>query len=103
MRKGGAMFARLLRIQTKADQIDATAKLFEGSVVPLCRKQRGFQGAYFLADRKTGESILITMWKSEEDMLANEKNRFFQEQVVRFMNLFTEPPIRESYEVVVRA
>jgi heme-degrading monooxygenase HmoA len=96
------MFARLLRIRTKIEQIDDVAKLFEESVIPLCRDQKGFQGAYFLADRHTGESIFITLWASEEDMLANEKSRFFQEQLVKFMDLFIEPPFRETYEVVVQ-
>jgi len=96
------MFARFLRIQTKIKRIDEASKLFEESVIPLCKTQKGYKGAYFLTDRKTGKSIPITLWESEKDMLANEQNRFFQEQVVKFMGLFTAPPIREAYEVVVQ-
>ena len=94
------MFARLLRIQTSIDRIDETSKLFEKSVIPLCKDQKGYKGAYFLADRKTGNSIPVTMWESEEDMLATERNRFFQEQVVKFLSFFKTSPIRETYEVV---
>ncbi len=75
------MFARLLRIQTEIEQIDEASKLFEKSVIPLCKDQKGYKGAYFLTDRKTGNSIPITMWESEEDMLATERNRFFQDFV----------------------
>ncbi len=94
------MFARLLRIQTSIDRIDEASKLFEKSVIPLCKDQKGSKGAYFLADRKTGNSILLTMWESEEDMLETERNRFFQEQVVKFLSFFKTSPIREAYEVV---
>ena len=54
------MFARVLRIQTKIDQIDEASKLFEKSVIPLCENQKGYKGAYFLTERKTGQSILMT-------------------------------------------
>ena len=96
------MFARLLRIKTKIERIDEAAKLFEESVIPLCKNQKGYKGAYFLTDRKTGVSILITLWENEEDMLATESSHFFQEQLVRFMTFFKAPPIREAYEVVVQ-
>jgi len=96
------MFARLLRIKTKIERIDEAAKLFEESVIPLCKNQKGYKGAYFLTDRKTGVSILITLWENEEDMLATESSHFFQEQLVKFMTFFKTPPIREAYEVVVQ-
>jgi heme-degrading monooxygenase HmoA len=103
------MFARTLRIQTAADQIDAAAMLFEESVIPLCKSQKGFVGAEYLADvgaeyladRQTGASLLITIWNSEEDLLASERSRFFQEQVAKFIGYFTSPPVRESFEVVL--
>ena len=96
------MFARLLRIKTKVERIDEAAKLFEESVIPLLKNQKGYKGAYFLTDRKTGVSIPITLWENEEDMLATESSHFFQEQLVRFMTFFKAPPIREAYEVVVQ-
>jgi heme-degrading monooxygenase HmoA len=95
------MFARTLRIQVAADQIDAAAMLFEESVIPLCKSQKGFVGAEFLADRNTGASIVITIWKSEEDLLTSERSRFFQEQVAKFIGYFTAPPIRETFEVIM--
>ncbi len=96
-----SMFARTLRIQTAPDQIDAAAMLFEESVIPLCKNQKGFVGAEYLADRHTGASMLITIWESEEDLHNSESSRFFQEQVAKFLGYFTAPPIRESFEVVM--
>ena len=96
------MFARLLRMQTSVERINEAAKLFEESVIPLCRNQKGYKGAYFLTDRKTGVSIPVTLWENEKDMLATESSHFFQEQLVKFLGLFKAPPIREAYEVIVQ-
>lgn len=95
------MHARILRFQTRVDSIDQASKLFNESVIPLCQKQKGYKGAFFIVDRETGNCVPVTLWDSEEDMLATEHNRFFQEQIVKFMNLFKELPMREGYEVVV--
>jgi len=96
------MFARLLRIKTNIERIDEAAKLFEERVIPLCKNQNGYKGAYFLTDRKTGVSIPITLWENEEDMLATESSHFFQEQLVKFMTFFKAPPLREAYDVIVQ-
>jgi len=95
------MHARLLIIQLKVEQIDEASMLFEESVIPLCKDKKGYKGAYFLTDRKTGKCIMMTQWESEEDMLATEQSRFFQEQVIKFMSFFKSDPIREAYEVVI--
>ena len=96
------MFARLLRFHTKTDQIDEASKLFKESVIPLCKNQKGYKGSFFLTDRETAQCIPITLWESEEDMMATEHSRFFQEQLVKFMTFFIGPPVRETYEVIAQ-
>jgi heme-degrading monooxygenase HmoA len=96
------MFARLLRIQIKIDKINDAKKVFEKKVVPLCKKQKGFAGAYFMTDPKTGEGVAITFWESQEDMCVTEQSHFFQEQVAKFLPFYTKAPIREAYEVAVK-
>jgi len=96
------MFARLLRIQLKVDRIDEAVRLFKTNVVPQCKKQKGFKGAYFMTDQKSGEGVVITLWTSEEAMLANEQSHFFLEQVTKFLGFYAKAPIREAYEVAVR-
>lgn len=97
------MFARLTIIQIKKHRIDEALKLYEESVVPAAKSQRGFQGLYMLTDRETGKGISITLWDSEEDALDNEKSRYYQEQVAKFITFYTAPPIREGYEVSIQA
>lgn len=96
------MFARVLRSQLKIDKLEEAEKVFRKSVVPLCKKQKGFKGAYFMSNSKTGESMIMTLWKSEEDMLASEKSHFFQEQVTKFIPFYAKAPIREAYEVALK-
>lgn len=95
------MQARLLRMQVKPERIDEAARLFAEEVVPGCRGQRGYRGAYFLVDRKLGECVPITLWESEADMVATEENRFFQTQLMKFLGLFHHGLVREAYEVEV--
>jgi hypothetical protein len=95
------MHARLLKMQVKPERIDEAARLFAEDIVPNCRTQAGYRGSYFLVDRKLGECVPITLWETETDMMATEENRFFQNQLVKFLGLFRHGLVRETYEVVV--
>ena len=94
------MFARILRIQTHLDRIDEAAKLFEKQVIPSIKEIKGHISSKFLADRRTGNCVIMTLWETEEDLLETEHSRLFQEQLVKFMQYFITPPIREVYEVL---
>lgn len=95
------MFARVLKMRLKVDKIAEATKIFRETVIPLCRKQPGFRGGYYMSDPKTGESIAMTFWEREEDMLATEASHFFQEQVARFIPFYAKPPIRRAFEIEV--
>ena len=96
------MFARLTTTQVQADKIDEVLKIMEESVIPAVKSQKGFRGLYGLTDRKTGKGVTISLWDSEEDVIANEQSGFYQEQVAKFKDLFTAPPVREGYEVSIQ-
>jgi heme-degrading monooxygenase HmoA len=97
------MFARLTTAQIQVDRIDRFIKIYEESVVPAAKSQKGFKSICLFMDRKTGKGLSIAFWESEEDAIANEKNRYYQEQVAKFITFYTKPPTREGYEVVVQA
>ena len=97
------MFARFTIIHTESDKIDEAARLFEESVVPSFETQKGFSAAYFISERKAGKSICVSIWDSEEDAVCNEKSQLYQDQLIKFMDLFTDPPYREGYEVLVQS
>ncbi len=96
------MFARFTVIHTAIDKKNTAAKLFEESVIPAFKSQKGFNAAYFLSEHDTKKSICISIWDSKEDAVCNEESHVYQEQLVKFMDLFTDPPYREGYEVIVQ-
>ena len=97
------MFARLTIVQVKAEQIDEVNKIYGDNVVPAAKSQKGYKGIFMLTDRKTGKGISISLWESEQDAIANEKSGYYQQQVGRFKDYFTKPPVQEGYEVSIQA
>lgn len=93
------MFARVTIFQTKSGKIDEAIKIYKESVNPARRAQKGSRAAYFLTDPKTGKGMAITLWDSEEDATANEQSGYYREQLNKFKDVFTAPPVREGYEV----
>ncbi len=93
------MFVRLTRVQVRVERIEHVIKVYKESIVPTTRTQLGFLGLCLFVNRKTGEGISQSFWRSEEDVLASEANHHYQEQLVKVMNSFTSPPVREGYEV----
>ena len=97
------MFARLTIVQVAIDKLDLSKKLYEESVVPAAKSQKGYRGAYLLTDHKTGKGIFMTLWDSEEDAVSNEQSGYYKEPLSKFKEYFTAPPVREGYEVTVQA
>ncbi|MFC1542107.1 antibiotic biosynthesis monooxygenase family protein [Candidatus Latescibacterota bacterium] len=95
-------FARVTLTQSNPDKIEETIKIYKKSVVPDAQAQNGFRGIYLLSDFKTGKSISIAIWDTEEDAIANEQSGYYKEQVDRFKDIMTAPPIREGYIVTVQ-
>lgn len=97
------MFARLTLVQVNAEKIDEVIKIFDDNVVPAAKSQKGYSGAYLLTDRKTGKCYALSLWDSEEDAIANEQSGYYKEQVGRFAEFMTAPPVQEGYEVSLQA
>ncbi len=97
------MFARLTIVPVKMDKLDETIKIFEESVIPAAKSQKGYRRGYLLTDRKTGKGIALTLWDREEDAITNEQSGYYQEQLGKFKGFFTAPPVREGYEVSIQA
>ena len=97
------MFARLTIVQVKADKMDEVIKIYGDQVVPAAKSQKGYKGILLLTDRKTGKGISVALWESEQDAIANDKSGYYQQQVARFKDYFTKPPVQENYEVSIQA
>ena len=97
------MFARFTIVQVNVDTVDEVITLYEDSVVPAAKSQKGYRGAYLFTDRKTGKGYSISLWDSEEDAIENDKSGYYQEQVGKFAKYMIAPPVQEGYEVSVQA
>lgn len=96
------MYARVGIAQDKPGKIDDAVTTYRDSVGPAQKQQKGFKGAYFLTDRRTGRSISISLWESEADMQASMDNGFYSQQVEKFTQDFESKPVWEEYDVSVQ-
>jgi len=96
------MIARLTFIRIKPENVEEAARIYENSVVPEAKMQKGFCGGYLLTDAASGKGIAITLWQSPEDLAASEENRYYQNQLIKFLDLFVMPPIKEEYTVYLQ-
>ncbi len=93
------MYARVVFTHVEADKEDEVIQLYNHSVVPAAMQQPGFKGLLHLVDRNKGKGISITLWETEDDMLAGESSEYYQEQLDKFKDKLSAPPTREVYEV----
>jgi heme-degrading monooxygenase HmoA len=101
-KEGDAMYVRLTKFDIKPEKVEEGIEIYRKSVVPAVKSQKGFIAIYLLTDRPTGKGYSISFWKTEQDALANERNRFYQEQLVKFIEFYQSQPFREGYEVMVK-
>ena len=97
------MFARMTICRMEPHMVEEAKQLYEESVLPVAKAQKGFRGVYYLHDQQTGKMVTITFWETIEDAVANEENGYYQDQLDKFKDIFSEPPIREGYEVGIQA
>ena len=95
------MFARMTTIMIKPEEIDRAISTFRKSVLPAAKTQRGFRGACLLVDRPSGKGIAVTFWPTEKTASINENNLYYQAQLIKFLDQFAAPPIRQGFEVCV--
>jgi heme-degrading monooxygenase HmoA len=95
------MYARVTILALKKAKAEEAVQIYKDSVLPAAKTQKGYQGSYVLVDWKADKSIVVTFWDNEADATANEENRYYQEQLVKFMSLYEGPPVREGYDVAV--
>ena len=97
------MNARVTIVQIVPGKLDEAVGLYRDSVVPAAKQQKGCKGLYLLTDCNTGRGISITLWETEADMTAGENSGYYQQQLAKFKDVFSAPPVREAYEVSVLA
>lgn len=95
------MFAGTITVQFEADRIDEAIELYERNIVPIARSLEGYVGIYLLVDRETGKGISLSLWSDEDGAVAGKQGSRFREQIAKFTDMMTAPPVAESFEVCV--
>ena len=96
------MFARTTTMHLKIAFIDEALEVYTNSIVPAAQSQKGCVELMFLLDRSSGKAIAIAIWETEEDARSNEKNHYYQEQLIKLMSFYANPPIKEGFEVFLK-
>jgi heme-degrading monooxygenase HmoA len=97
------MNARVVSIQIQPGKTNEAVSMYQDSVVPAAKQQKGFKSALLLTDPTTGKGFSVTVWETEANMTAGEASGYYQEQIAKFGAVIAAPPVREHYEVSVQA
>jgi hypothetical protein len=93
------MFARTVSVHLKPSMLNNYTSTFEKEVLPLLRKQKGFQNEITLCNPNSLDLTAISLWDTREDAELYSKNAY--PEVLRLLSNTIEgtPKIR-SEEVV---
>jgi len=95
------MYARMTTLHLKVDKRLEAIDIFENSIVPEAKKQKGFKGASFFVNRNAGKFISITVWENMEAAVENQKTGYYQRQIDKFADLQVVVPELEGFAVPV--
>ena len=92
-------YSRIVMGKIEPGRHEEAFTIFTDKIIPAAREQEGFRGANLFSNPKTGKFISTTIWKTEEDMIASDKNGYLKGQLEKVVKLMTEPPVIEHYMV----
>ncbi|MFZ4659026.1 MAG: antibiotic biosynthesis monooxygenase family protein [Caldilineaceae bacterium] len=95
------MYARVITVQWKVDQVEEAITFFRENVVPALRQQPGFANARLLVDHNTGKGMMMSVWQSEADLQASSNSGFLKTQVGHLSRFFATAPLIDHYEICV--
>ena len=94
------MYARVNTFEGSAERVDEGIRHMEEQILPQVREMDGSKGLIALVDRQTGKTLGITLWESQDKMLASET----QAAGIRSASaeaMGTSSPQVERYEVAI--
>ncbi len=93
------MFARTLSVQLKPTMLTNYTSTFEKEVLPLLRRQKGFQNELTLCNPDSLYLTAISLWETREDAELYSKNVYAEALKLLSKTIDGTPKIR-SEEVV---
>lgn len=96
------MYARTTIAQFYPGTTEEALHIVSDIMLPRARKQVGFQGALILRHPDKDQGIIVTLWETENDLLASEAPEDIQPDVERLGELIAGQPLQEIYDVFFR-
>ena len=87
------MYARITTLCPKVGQKERVLQICEDVVTPVAERQKGFCGLLLMSDHEVDNLLGITLWDTEEDMLAGEHGEYLQEQISHVIHFLAGPPL----------
>ena len=92
------MFARSVRLHLKPNSVAEFARTIEKEIIPLLRKQKGFQDEITFVVPGGTEAVAISLWDQKEDAEAYSRGTY--PEVLRGLAKVVEgTPQVQTYEV----
>ena len=92
------MFARRVDMHLKSNSVVEFTQRLEKDILPLLRKQKGFQDEITFVGQGGREAFGISLWDTAEN--AEAYNRGTYPEVTKFLATVVEgPPLVETYDV----
>lgn len=92
------MYARNVRIKLKANSAPEFTRLLEKEIIPLLRKQKGFQDEISFVAPDRNEAVAISFWDQQDD--ADAYNHVAYLDVLKVLSKVVERmPIMETFKV----
>ncbi|MGA9058124.1 MAG: hypothetical protein WB763_16610 [Terriglobia bacterium] len=92
------MFARHISLHLNPNSVGEFSRTMEKEIIPVLRKQRGFQGEITFIASEGGGAVAISLWDRKED--AEAYNRATYPEVLKALAKVLEGALRiQTYEV----
>ena len=92
------MFARSVHLHLKPNSVAEFARTIEKEILPVLRKQKGFQDEITFVVPGGNEAVAVSLWDQKED--AEAYNRGTYPEVAKILATVVEgTPQVETYEV----
>jgi hypothetical protein len=93
------MFARNISIHLKTNMLSDYTRTFENEVLPLLRKQKGFQDEITLSNPGSLDVVAISLWENKANAEAYNTNTY-PEVLKTFARMIDGTPRVQTFESV---
>jgi hypothetical protein len=93
------MFARNISIHLKSNMLSDYTRTFENEVLPLLRKQKGFQDEITLSNPGSLDVVAISLWENKANAEAYNTNTY-PEVLKTFARMIDGTPRVQTFESV---